>query len=289
MNENSPINKTMDRADLERSEAKAVVDDLDALIADMSERGLPLSSWYGKLDLSKDEFQRVNRGYGYAPLPTARDDENFPWFLYWEIAWIVLNNDFKPGQRLLDLGGSGSLFSYYMASKGVEVTTVDLQPELVERADEVARATGWPLENVVMDMRELAFDEPFDHITSICVFEHIPLSGRIEVNSLIRELLVDGGTFSITFDYVNPIGSARIGSPEAVREQFVAPSGLTVRDNETFHDNGERYLLQPFFHPSAWRRGWKPYFFARREFGVRDLFKVKRENDYTFGALFQQR
>jgi len=67
------------------------------------------------------------------------------------------------------LGGSSSLFSYYLASKKLEVTTVDLQKNLVENANQVAQQMGWKLNNFVMDMRNLDFDSQFDHITSICV------------------------------------------------------------------------------------------------------------------------
>jgi hypothetical protein len=140
-----------------------------------------------------------------------------------------------------------------------------------------------------MDMRKITLVGAFDHITSVCVFEHIPLSGRIEVTSGIRELLRDGGTFSITFDYKNAWRDARLSTPEDIEEQFVRPSGLRVRGNRRFEDNGKHYLLGPFFHPRAWRYGWKPRLLLRRKYGFRDLFKVKRANDYTFGALLMER
>ena len=62
-----------------------------------------------------------------------------------------------------------------------------------------------------------------------------------------------------------------------------------MRGNPVFFDDGKRNLLQPYFHP---RRGGTAGVFlslVRREFGLGDLFKIKRENDYTFGALFQTR
>ena len=46
---------------------------------------------------------------------------------------MTMNAEFSKGQKVLDLGGSSSLFSYYLASKGLDVTTVDLQENLVER------------------------------------------------------------------------------------------------------------------------------------------------------------
>ncbi len=273
----------MDRADLERPRAREIRAELDALVTELTERGLRVSNWYGGFAYppAMVGYERANRGLDYRPLPGAADDDRFPWFLYWEIAWLVMNNGFEPGQRLLDLGGSSSLFSGYMASRGLEVVTVDLNEDLVHNADELAAATGWRLSNQRMDMRQLdgaRLGGRFDHVTSVCVFEHIPLSGRIEVGHRIRDLLVDGGSFSITFDYANPSHPARIGSPADVHEQFVAPAGLSVRGDPEFQDNGERYLLHPAYHPGAREEGWD-------RLGPR----VSGPGEYTFGALFQER
>lgn len=257
----------MDRGDLDTPEARRVCAELNALVTDLRGRGVMASNWYGGLEMSAEEadWERANRGLRYAPLPGAVDDERFPWFLYWEIAWLVINNRFRPGDRLLDLGGSSSLFSCYMASRGLEVVTVDLNDSLVANGDEIAAATGWSLRNVRMDMRSLdeaALGGRFHHVTSVCVFEHLPVVGRVEAGGQIRDLLRDGGSFSITFDYLNPSRWARIGSPADVERQFVAPVGLRVRGNQIFHDNGLRYL----HHPEA-----------------------LGNCEYTFGALFQER
>ena len=254
----------MDRADLDAPRAREICRELDALVVELRERGLRPSNWYGGIEGYWDaELERANRGSDYEPLPDAADDARYPWFLYWEIAWLDMHNDFRAGQRLLDLGGSSSLFSCYMAARGLDVVAVDLNEELVVHANALAAETGWSLRNVLMDMRDLDTAQlggHFDHITSVCVFEHIPLAGRIEVNRRIHDLLAEGGSFSITFDYLNPAPLAEIGSPADVEEQFVTPSGLAVRGNPGFHDNGLRYLR----HPSL-------------------------DREYTFGALFQDR
>ncbi len=230
-------------------------------MAGLDERGLRASNWYGGLELAhyRPEWERANRGLRYEPLPGAAADDRFPWFLYWEIAWLVLNNAFRPGQRLLDLGGSSSLFACYLASLGLEVVTVDRDEELVANGDRLAAAMGWSLRNVVGDLNALDQADlggEFDHVTSVCVFEHLPMSGRIAAGRQIRDLLAEGGSFSITIDYANPSRQARIGSPEDVEEQFVAPVGLRVRGNRRLHDNGLRYLLHPYHHPDAEREGW---------------------------------
>lgn len=286
------INKTMARSDLDEPPAREVIVELNALVLGLDERGLRASSWYGCLETPPEMvgWERANRGLRYEPLPGAPADDRYPWFLYWEIAWLTINNRFLTGQRLLDLGGSSSLFSCYMASLGLEVVTVDLDERLVANADRLAAATGWNLRNLKMDMRALCQTElagRFDHITSVCVFEHLPMVGRMAVSEQIGELVVEGGSFSITFDYLNPSPLARINSPREVEEQFVARSGLLVRGNRDFHDNGLRYLLHPLHHPRAQAEGWQE---LAGECGhLESQGGAAGENEYTFGALFQQR
>lgn len=190
---------------------------------------------------------------------------------------------------MLDLGGSSSLFSYLLASRGLSVVAVDLDPALVENGNDVASRLGWSLENIVMDIRRLDLAGEFDHVTSVCVYEHVPVADRIGMTGQVRRLLRDGGTFAVTFDFLNPSRRARFSSAEDLEAQVVEPSGLTVRGNRAFHDNGERYLLHPFFHPRAFVRGWKLTGLRRGHFGPADLLRVKRSNDYTFGALFLEK
>ncbi len=284
---NKIINKAMDLDDLKSDKSLEIITELNSLIKDLRVKNLNISSWYGKFNLTEDPRspERVNRGYGYKSIETAVDDKNFPWFLYWEIVWVVLNNDFKPGHKVLDLGGSSSLFSYYLASKGMDVTTVDLQKDLVDNANIVARQMGWNLKNYVMDMRELNFDSKFDHITSICVYEHIPMFNRVIINKKIKNLLVEDGKFSITFDYRNPSKFAQINSSKDVYDQFIKPSELKIRENENFFDNGKSYLLQPFYYK---KRLWKYKFvhIMKGHFNPWEFFKTKNTNDYTFGSLF---
>lgn len=287
---NQPINKTMDRKDLFLDEARPVVEHLNDVVTRLKREGLKVSSWYGKFDLPQDESstERINRGVDYEPLEGAADDANFPWFLYWEITWVVINNRFAPGQKVLDLGGSSSLFSYFLADLGLDVTTVDIQAPLVQNANYVAERMGWNLRNYVMDMRALDFSEEFDHVTSLCVYEHVPMYDRIKINRRLDPLLKAGGKFSITFDYRNPCRLARIDTPEDVDHQFVRTSGLTTRGNQSFFDNRKNYLLNPFYSKQV-SIALKAYKVFRGEHRLRELFKVKSDNDYTFGALFLEK
>lgn len=286
---NGAINKTMELSDLESDRAGNIIVELNDLIRELKKNNLKISSWYGNFELTgeKDTAEWINRGYNYKPIKQAVDDKNFPWFLYWEIVWIVMNAEFSKGQKVLDLGGSSSLFSYYLASKGLDVITIDLQEQLVENANQVARQTGWKLKNYLMDMRKLDFDLRFDHITSICVYEHVPVQDRLKINKFIKKLLLPHGRFSITFDYRNPSRLVRINTPHDVCEQFVKPSGLVVRGNQNFYDSHHSYLLHPFYYPGiSWTSRLSGV--MRGHFRPWECIKFKNTNDYTFGALFQE-
>jgi len=284
------INKTMELSDLSSETAKRIISELNELVLSLRKKGLKISSWYGSFDLTgdKNSCEWINRGYKYEPLENAVDDRNFPWFLYWEIVWVVCNAEFSKGQKVLDLGGSSSLFSYYLASLGLEVTTVDLQESLVKNANHVAEQMGWKLKNFVLDMRKMNFDSQFEHITSICLYEHIPMYARVEINKSIGKFLPPGGKFSITFDYKNPSRFAKINTPSDVHEQFVKPSGLRIRGNSSFTDTGHFYLLHPFYYPEiSWK--YKVSQVRRGQFRPWELLISKRFNDYTFGALFLEK
>jgi len=290
MNKQKIINKTMDTEDLKSDAALAILKEINSLIQKLKIKNLKIGSWYGSFDLTGEpnSFEGINRGYGYKSIEGAVDDKNFPWFLYWEIAWVVLNNNFSPAMTVLDLGGSSSLFSYYLASKGLDVVTIDLEEELVDNANFVAKQMGWNLRNYVLDMRELGFDSRFDHIVSICVYEHIPMYDRVSMNRKIKALLVEGGKFSITFDYRNPSRFASINSSEDVHRQFIKPSEMKIRGNADFFDNGKNYLLHPFYYK---KRSWKHKIFSIKSghFMPWEIFRTKSMNDYTFGALFLEK
>ncbi len=287
---NGVINKTMDRADLSRPDCRDVLDELFGLMRRMRRRGVSYSSWYGTLGAWPGPWETINRGRDYEPFPGNPDEVRVPWFLLWEIAWVVANTPLRPGSRVLDMGGAGSLFACFLASRGHEVLAIDLNPQLVEQTERIGRAMGWRLRGQVMDMRVLAFpDRHFTHVFSICVLEHLPVAQRADCNARVACVLEPHGTASFTFDYGNPQAFARLDGPQDVERQIVRPSGLTLRGNRDFHDNLLRYLEAP------------PYFgfgrltaaAARLNALVRGTVDRRRVADrykhYTFGAVFLER
>jgi ubiquinone/menaquinone biosynthesis C-methylase UbiE len=212
----------------------------------------------------------------YRPLPDAADDRRFPWFLYWEIYWVLrrVGPFLHPGMRLLDAGGASSLFTCYLASLGHELHSVDLNQRLLENGHRVASTMGWPaMFSYAMDMGALRFpDAYFDHAFSICVFEHLDYDVKQAALSEIARCLKPSGLLALTFDYRNPApGVVGVGkdprprnslkSESDLHRSFLSSGRFRVMGNPLFHDNAKSYLQHPRYH----------------------------HEPYTFGAIFLQR
>ncbi len=273
-----PINKTMNRADLFTREARPIVEGINRLIHELYGRNLSMTSWHGTLERDegsawstlKRSMQRLfgcqapravglaNRGPTYEPLPDAADDDRIPWYLYWEIAWVLVHGPaLTPGMRLLDAGGTSSLFTCYLASLGCEVHSVDLNEALVANGNRIAQAMGWRLHSYAMNMGALDLpDAYFDHAYSICVFEHLDLPTKDAALREIARCLRPGGVLSVTFDYRNPApyvvgfgpdtrAQNQITTPEDVTRTFLSTGGFEMMGNREFSDDGTSWLVHP--------------------------------------------
>lgn len=286
----APINKTMDRDDLFRADCQAVLEELFELMRLMQSRSAWYSSWYGRVNAWPSVWEHVNRGEGYEPWPGNPDEFRIPWFLLWEIAWLVTQTPLRPGSCVLDMGGAGSLFSSYLASKGCEVHAIDIDAALFEQAAASARVMGWNVQPRVMDMTLLDYpDGSFDHVFSVCVFEHLPVSGRIACNQQVCRVLKPGGTASYTFDYRNPQSFGRIDTPDDVLRQFVEPSGLALYGSRDFWDCGKRYLEPPQLFGFGRVNRWVAAVHAVLTRSVEARRVIEGDTAYTFGSVFMRK
>ena len=286
------INKTMDRSDLLTCEARLIVQAINNLIKMLYSKDLYMTSWYGTLfkksgigRFSKDGIKyfikkilrktedrigvgSAERGAFYKPLSDAADDGRIPWYLYWEIFWIIKNGpQIKNNMRLLDAGGTSSLFSCYVASLGAEVHSVDLNKALVSNANKIASVMGWNLLGYTMNMEKLDFEnEHFDHAYSICVFEHLDYKIKQSALHEIARCLKPGGILSVTFDYRNPAPAItgrgsdisernRLQTKEDIKRNFLSSGHFELLGNQEFYDNGQSYLFHPRFNNSPYTFG----------------------------------
>jgi SAM-dependent methyltransferase len=223
----------------------------------------------------------------YEPWPGWDDDDDVPWFLLWEICWLVTHTPIAEGQRVLDLGGASSLLSCYLADRGCDVTAIDLDPDLVAHASHLAEVMDWRMQAIQADMADLDLPpETFDHIFSVCVLEHLPWRRRARAAGLWARLLKPEGSVGLTFDYRCPHADTRLDAPDDLSAQLIAPSGLRVRGNREFVDNGLRYLESPYYfwfgrmaRTASMVSGWVHGHIRTTRLGL-------GRRHYTFGALF---
>jgi len=129
--------------------------------------------------------------------------------------------DIPPGSQLLDVAcGSGQL-ALWAARDGIEVTGIDIAPNLIRRAQARAKAEGLNAHFLEGDAEELPFEDgSFDVVTSLIGAMFAP---RPEL--VARELLrvcSPGGTIAMG----NWTPEGFVGQMFRTFAKFIAPSGM---------------------------------------------------------------
>jgi cyclopropane-fatty-acyl-phospholipid synthase len=125
----------------------------------------------------------------------------------------------KKGDRVLDIGCGWGSFAIYAAEKyGASVVGVTVSEEQARLARQ--RAAGLPVEIRVADYRSL--NEPFDHIVSIGMFEHVGYKNYRTFFEVAARCLKDGGLFLL-----HTIGNNRsVVSNDAWMAKYIFPHGI---------------------------------------------------------------
>lgn len=98
----------------------------------------------------------------------------------------------QPGQRVLDIGcGWGSFAKYAAENFGAEVVGITVSKEQMELARE--RCKDLPVEIRLQDYRKIS--EPFDHIISLGMIEHVGSKNYPEYMRMVHRSLKDEGIF----------------------------------------------------------------------------------------------
>ena len=233
------INKSMDLEDFNEEKLSMLCKDIIALEDDFSKDGFIVSSWYGNIQIIKfyDKLEKLNRGYHYKAILPKRYDKKFPSFLIWEIYNVFYGLNLKKGDIVLDIGGACSLFSFFLASKGIEVVAIDKNELLVDEANRIAKAKKLNYNAVNMDAEEYVktCNRKFDYITSICVFEHIALEKRKRIMLNLDKILSPKGKVAMTFDYKNPSKFVQINNNRDIHDQFGCNPNFIFMGNDEFY------------------------------------------------------
>ena len=206
--------------DFQRTDIKAIVDELQALKGELTRRGLRFTNTAGNF-LARQYHPESEHGK------------------LWEDAWVLRHAGITAGQTALDVGGASTIFSFYVASRGCKVVVVDndwANCGTLLNASHVARSMGWSLEALDRDAsRPIPFaDGYFDRVFSICVLEHLPSWLRQSLMREIGRVLKPGGIAGFTTDYdeTRPVlvtdKGLRFAYKAKLERDVIHPSGLTV-------------------------------------------------------------
>ena len=98
----------------------------------------------------------------------------------------------QPGERVLDIGCGWGGFAAYAAERyGVNVVGITVSVEQAALARKFCK--GLPVEIRMQDYREV--NEPFDHIVSIGMFEHVCYKNYRKYMEVVHKCLRDKGLF----------------------------------------------------------------------------------------------
>lgn len=98
----------------------------------------------------------------------------------------------QPGQRILDIGcGWGALARFAAKYYQVSVVGLTVSKEQKRLADELCK--GLPIEIRLQDYREI--NEPFDHIVSLGMFEHVGYKNYNTYMEVAHRCLKENGLF----------------------------------------------------------------------------------------------
>jgi hypothetical protein len=168
------------------------------------------------------------------------------WNKLWEYSRGLAYGGFQPGMRVLDFGGGASIPLCYLADAGCEVFSLDIDETLTGHTNAMGRKMSWPLRGSTFDLTSAEAPAEwgtFDRVISFCVLEHIPKQLQRQTLSRLASLLQPGGIFELTFDFGDdaPVEGA-IRSTEEVQE-LIGACGLRPMGDGTFHDTGERFVI----------------------------------------------
>ena len=132
------------------------------------------------VDNKQQTVDRITYNYSSDWIRHLESEEH--WRLYWWQAKL-LQDSIQPSDRVLEIGVGSGFMANYLKSKGVDVTTMDIdaekQPDIVENV-------------VSVDWQPYQFD----HILAFEVFEHIPFPKFVTV--LENMLLICNKTISLS-------------------------------------------------------------------------------------------
>jgi ubiquinone/menaquinone biosynthesis C-methylase UbiE len=164
------------------------------------------------------------------------------WLRLWEYSSAIIDSGVDSRMTVLDAGGTGTVFSYYLASEGCRVVTVDIDNEKVINANKAVKKFNFNMVNLNQSVTNLGFKgEGFDRVYSICVLEHLKIENQPVAIKELARVLKKGGILVLSFDFGKRGADNPILSKEEIISRIVKPSGLEIFHNAEFHTEVQDY------------------------------------------------
>ncbi|MFQ5674629.1 MAG: class I SAM-dependent methyltransferase [bacterium] len=163
-----------------------------------------------------------------------------------QVDFVTRTLDFQPKQKILDLGCGNGRHASELASRGYDVTCLDLSSELLSVARRESSSEPCCIHFVRADMRNIPFASAFDSVVSFFTTFGYFKSDEENIKTLhsIAGALKPQGTF--LQDYVNksyvvenlvPIDSRRQDGFEIVQERFYNRTDERIEKKITLKEN----------------------------------------------------
>jgi len=122
-----------------------------------------------------------------------------------ELVSLVESGEVKPC-KVLDVGCGEGFYSIYLASKGFDVTGIDVSENAVKLAKKNAVERGLKIKFVSMDVADLGkMEDRFDFVFEWAILHHVVFEQRQEYVESIFKILNKGGKYlSVCFNNQNP-------------------------------------------------------------------------------------
>jgi len=171
----------------------------------------------------------------------------------WDKNWVAI-----------DVGSAASLTTYYLASQGCTVTTIDEDPELAESTRKFSQDKALPLSVIEKSplLYEVETNEKADWVLCICYLENITYPNQMLLCKKLADFLKKGGILTLIFQYGDQAPAPYAPHRQEDVQLWVEYTGLRYFDDKPFEDRGKRYPIDP----------WRP----DREFTYGSLLLVKK-------------
>lgn len=153
--------------------------------------------------------------------------------------------DPQPGEHILILGAGTGMDLEHLPS-GVQVTAVDVAPEMIRRTEQRAESLGLDVDARVGDARSLPFDdETFDAVILHLVLSVVPDPGEVVAESarvldtdgrisIYDKFISEGSEPSLLRRAVNPVARFLFADLNRRLEPMVAGTDLDIGTRESF-------------------------------------------------------